>query len=91
MAKDFANRQAAQRVNFGVRRTKTLEAAVHFIAYFHRVSLSPTIVGLDNVTFKDACKESQQRSEVCSKLEKSQDTAAKNASPSPLANERKWK
>ena len=35
MAKDFANRQATQRVNFGVRRTKKLKAAVHFVADFH--------------------------------------------------------
>ena len=91
LAKDFASRPAAQRVFFGVRRTKRLKAAVHFVADFYRVSLTPTIVGEDNESFKAALDIAMQRAEVRSKLEKQQDTAAKTASPGPLANERKWK
>ena len=91
MQKDFGSRQTAARINFGVRRTKKLTSMLHFVHDFHRVSESPTIVGLTDVTFSAAIDTALTRADVRHTLTVQSDTSAKNASPGPLINERKWK
>ena len=54
MQRDFGNRAAGARINFGVRRTKKLTSMLHFVHDFYRVSKNPTIVGLNNATFSTA-------------------------------------
>ena len=54
MAKSFASRTAAGgRLFFGTNRTKWLKALVHWRQDFHRISDTPTIVGLTEVTEKN--------------------------------------
>ena len=91
MSKDFSSRQAAQRIHFGVRRIKRLVGTMYFIQDFYRVSMTPSIVGLNNVSFNLRLETALARAAVREKIVEQQDTAAKAASPGPLSNERKWK
>ena len=90
MSKSFASRtQAGGRIIFGTNRTKWLKALVHWSQDFHRVSNTPTIVGLSEVTFKQALRTSESRDKIRSTL-KGNDIPS-DASPGPLERESKWK
>ena len=53
MARDFAGRtpQGDGRINFGIKRTKKLIGLAHWVQDFYRVSNTPSIEGLSQVTF----------------------------------------
>ena len=58
---------------------------------FRRVSATPTIVGLNEHTFKSQLSRALDRSVIRKTLADQKSTAASEASPGPLENERKWK
>ena len=53
MARDFSGKTIAGggRINFRIRRTKKLIALVHWVQDFDRISNTPSIEGLSQVTF----------------------------------------
>ena len=53
MARDFAGRapQGGGRINFCIRRNKKLIGLAHWVRDFYRVSNTPSIEGLSQVTF----------------------------------------
>ena len=53
MSTEFSNRTiAGGRIIFGTNRTKFLKAVAHWVQDFHRVAENPTIVGLNELSFK---------------------------------------
>ena len=92
MASDFGSRTAANgRIIFGTIRTKLIRALIHWIGDFYRISLTPTIVGLSETTFKDALRVAESRYNIRKSLSESASIASKAADPGPLKNEKMWK
>ncbi len=92
MTTSFAARTTANgRIVFGTRRTKLLNACVHWIQDSYRISALPTFIGLTDITFKEALTQSWIRDEVRVNLKSQISTTADAASPGPLKNGREWK
>ncbi len=92
MASEYARRTNVDgRILFGMRRTKLLKGLVHWVMDFHRVSETPDIAGLSEVTFKAQLQTALARAEIRRSLKDNVKTAADAASPGPLESERKWK
>ena len=91
MADSFQKRTIANRINFGMRRTKWLIAMMHWVQDFSRCSKRPTID--DFVTandFKQALSTAAQRASL-RKVDTDQvDTISKAANPGKRKDERKW-
>jgi hypothetical protein len=65
MVGSFASRTIqAGRINFGLRRTKLTKALVHWIQDFYRVSEMPTIIGLNEITFKGQLERALARANI---------------------------
>ena len=89
---DWSGRTNANgRFNIGSRRSKLLQAFVHWVQDFHRVSGTVTIVGLDQNTFKSCLRRALARADIRKSLRDSSSSASDAASPGPLDSERKWK
>jgi len=93
MARDFAGRTATGggRINFGIRRTKKLIGLAHWVQDFYRVSNTPSIEGLSQVTFSTQLERALDRQRARERLIDQSSISAKAASPGLLENERKWK
>ena len=92
MASDFSSRTAAAgRIYFGTNRTKKLKALVHWANDFQRCSREPTIIGLNEVTFKNELDIASQRAIVRKNMEKKANTHTEAADPGPLKSEKQWK
>ena len=92
IATDWAGRTASLgRFHIGNRRLKYLQSLIHWVQDFRRVSATPTIVGLNEHTFKSQLSRALDRSVIRKTLVDQTSTAASEASPGPLENERKWK
>ena len=92
MASDFGGRTVANgRIIFGTRRTKLLQALTHWVRDFYRVSGVPTIVGLNEYTFKTALNTALAREDIRVNMAKLAKVSAEAASPGPLESERMWK
>ena len=90
MAKTFANRTAQKsRIIFGTNRTKWLKAIIHWVQDFYRVSDTPTIVGLNEATFKVALWTAESRDNIQNTLRNN--TIPSDTSPLLLDRESKWK
>lgn len=90
MRTDFASRTAAQgRIIFGTNKTKNIKALVHWLMDFYRVSEDPTIVGLNEYTFKDQLRRAVTRASIRKTLESQSLPDA--ADPGPLKSEKQWK
>jgi hypothetical protein len=90
MAKSFAGRTVQNgRIIFGTNRTKWLKAITHWVQDFYRVSDTPTIVGLNETTFKAALRTAESRDKIRITLRKN--PIPSDASPGPLDKESKWK
>ena len=90
MAKSFASRTAVGgQIIFGTNRTKFMKAIVHWAHDFYRVSDPPTIVGLNETTFKQALRTAESRDKIRTTL-KDNDIPS-DANPGPLERESKWK
>ena len=65
MSTDFSGRTVANgKIIFGTNRTKFLKAVAHWVRDFNRVSESPTIVGLNESSFKSALQRSLARTSI---------------------------
>ena len=92
LSTDFSSRTAANgRMNVGTRRTKRLKALLHWVQDFHRVSNTPSIVGLSQATFLIGLDAAISRAEVRQTLKDNSDTASKAADPGPLKSEKQWR
>ncbi len=90
MAKTFASRTAQNgRIIFGTNRTKWLKAITHWVQDFYRVSDTPTIVGLNEITLKVALRTAESCDKIRITLRKN--NIPSDASPGPLERESKWK
>ena len=91
MAKTFMGRAANSnsRIIFGTNRTKWLKALIHWTQDFYRVSDVPTIVDLDEITFKAALRTAESRSKIRTTLKENKIPV--DASPGLLEREAKWK
>ena len=86
MARDFAGRTATGggRINFGIRRTKKLIALAHWVQDFYRVSNTPSIEGLSQVTFSTQLERALDRQRARERLIDQSSISAKAASPGLL-------
>ena len=92
MASDYGGRtQNNGRIHFGVRRTKHIKGLVHWINDFDRVSGAPTIVGLNETSFKQELDRALARDAIRKSLRSQTSTTADAASPGPLKSEKLWK
>jgi hypothetical protein len=92
MASGFAGRTVQDgRINFGLRRTKLTKALIHWTQDFYRVSETPTIIGLNEITFKGQLDRALARAEIRKVLTSQTSTSAGAASPGPLESEKMWK
>eukprot|EP00957_Ditylum_brightwellii_P174393 13278219-Ditylum_brightwellii.AAC.1 len=91
MATDFAGRTVANvQMNFGMRRTKRLEAFAHWVQDFVQVSKAPSIIGLSQITFNMQLDTALQQPLVQKAMKDQADTKAKESGPGPLDSENKW-
>ena len=89
---DWAGRTANHgRFYMGSRRLKYLQSLIHWVQDFRRVSKTPTIVGLNENTFKSQLSRALDRAIIRKTLMDQSTTASAAASPGPLDSERKWK
>ena len=86
---DWSGRTAKGRFNIGSRRLKLLQAFVHWVQDFQRVSGVVSIVGLDQNTFKSCLRRALARADIRKSLKDSSSSASDAASPGPLDSERK--
>ena len=63
----------------------------HWVRDFYRVSESPTIVGLNESSFKSALQRSLARTSIRKTLSDSASITSKAADPRPLKSEKQWK
>ena len=89
---DWASRTAANgKFHIGTRRSKMLQAFVHWVQDFQRVSGVVSIVGLNQLGFKILLHRALSRANIRKNLRENTSTASDAASPGPLDSERKWK
>ena len=92
MSSEFSSRTpVARRIIFGTNRTKFLKAVTHWVQDFYRVSETPTIVGLNEPTFKSALQCSLSRTSIRKTLSDASSITSKAADPGPLKSEKQWK
>lgn len=92
LSTDWSSRTAAAgKFHIGTRRSKMLQAFVHWVQDFQRVSGVVSIVGLNQITFKAQLHHALSRASIRTNLKESTSTASGAASPGPLESERKWK
>ena len=91
MADSFQKRTFANRINFGMSRTKWLIAMMHWVQDFYRCSKQPTI---DDFVTANVFKQALSTTAQCASLRKVDtnqvDTISKVADPGKLKDERKW-
>ena len=78
------------RINFGLRRTKKLQAFLHWTKDFIRVSMAPTIGVLTQDEFLDSLTVTTKRCDVRKMMNDQSDQKSKEASPGHLVSEKKW-
>ena len=89
---DWSSRTTVNgRFNIGSRRLKLLQALVHWVQDFRRVSGVVSIVGLDQESIKVQLRRALTRADIRKSLRDSSSSASDAASPGPLDSERKWK
>ena len=88
---DWSSRTATRRIFIGTRRLKLLQALIHWVKDFQRISSMPSIVGLNQNSFKSQLSRALERATIRKTLKEQSKTAAEAASPGPLESERKWK
>ena len=89
---DWANRTTTLgRFHIGTKQLKLIQAFTHWVQDFRRVSGTPSIVGLNENTFKAQLTHVLKRSVIRKSLKDQTATTSYEASPGPLESERKWK
>ena len=91
MADSFHKRTIANRIIFGMRRTKWLIAMMHWVQDFYRCSKQPTIDDFVMANdFKQALSTAAQCASLCKVDTDQVDTISKAADLGKLKDERKW-
>ena len=75
--------------HIGTRRSKLLQAFVHWAQDFRQVLGTPSIVGLNETTFKDQLTRALERAVIRKTLREQTSTASEAANLGPLDSERK--
>jgi len=83
-------RTAANRVDFGLSRTKYLKAMVHWAQDFDRLNETPTVAGLNRDQFLNALTVAEQRARIRAQMASVCEGRAKEASPGKLKSEKDW-
>jgi hypothetical protein len=92
ISSDWANRTAALgQFHIGTKQLKSLQLLIHWIQDFHHVSGTPSIVSLNEYTFKAQLTQALDRSVIHKSLKDQTVTTSSEALPGPLENECKWK
>ena len=60
----FQKRTSSQKIIFGQRKIKKLQALIHWVKDFRRCNSSPSIVGLDRASFLAALDTAARREEI---------------------------
>ena len=82
---DWAGRTVPNgRFHFGLRRLKFLQALIHWVQDFRRISSTPRIIGLNAITFKSALSRALDRATIRKSLQDQSSSASRAASPGPL-------
>ena len=90
MRTEFAARtQALGKIVFGTNRTKFIKSLIHWIMDFYRVSAIPSIVGLNEVTFKASLRAAEVRDGIRKSLK--DQSLPSSADPGILKLEKHWK
>ena len=90
MTDSFQKRTIANRINFGMRRTKWLITMMHWVQDFYRCSKQPTINNFITVNdFKQALSTAAQRASLQKVNTDQVDTISKAADPGKLKDGRK--
>ena len=72
-------------------KTKRPKAMNHWVQDFYRISKAPSIVGLNENSFKTELDRALNRAEIRTSMRKQSKIAADAASPGPLESEKIWK
>ena len=86
----FQKRTSSQKIIFGQRKIKKLQALIHWVKDFRRCNSSPGIVGLDRASFLAALDTAARREEIRKVQIENSESVMKEASPGPLVSEAKW-
>ena len=78
-------------INFMMRITKSMKVLIHWVQYFYRTSVDPTIIDFNEVVFIQQLETTMYRAETTKKKIYQSRTRSKEASPVPLESESKWK
>ena len=91
MADSSQKRIIANRINFGMRRTKWLIAMMHWVQDFYCCAKQPTIDDFVTASdLKQALSTAAQCASLCKDDTNQVDTISEVADPGKLKNERKW-
>ena len=92
MSSSFSNRTANNgRIIFGTKRTKLLKATIHWVQDFFRISSTPSVVGLSELTFKAELDTSLARASIRENMSKNTSCNSDAANPGALKSEKDWK
>ena len=92
LSTDFSRRTEANgKIHFGMRRAKGIKALLHWVKYFYRISIYPTIFEINEVMFIEQFDIDMHRSEIRNKRIYQYNKKAKKYSLGPLDSENKWK
>jgi hypothetical protein len=86
----MASRPAATRVVFGLARSKLLRAIIHWAKDRDRVNELPSLVGHNEVTFREELLRSEERAKIREQIGIGSESRAKEASPGKLKDEKGW-
>jgi hypothetical protein len=92
MSSDFGGSQAVRdHIHFGTRRTKSVKGLVNWVQDFYHVSETPSIIGLNEITFQQQLERALARADIRASLKNQGSTAANTATPGALKSEKQWK
>jgi hypothetical protein len=80
----------AERMYFGLQRTKQLKATLHWVQDFARVSEVPTLEGFTQEYFKATISVAAQRADIRKKEAKDASSVSSEALPGKLKDNKKW-
>ena len=86
----YRNIQANWKIHFGLCRTKSMKALLHWVQDVYHVSVYPNIFDLNEVIFIQKLDTALVRAETGKKLIHQPNTNYKEASPGPLIPGKKW-
>jgi hypothetical protein len=92
MAKSFVSRSVMNgKIIFGTNRSKFLKATVNWVQDSRRVSDTPSIVGLNEGTFKEQLQRADTRNKICKALKSNDVPRNQSSHAGSLDKESKWK